>query len=492
VDKIGKAYKKLVNIKPHGFWPGFVVGFFYFSYIFFWLWDLYPLSVFGLSNRLLSFVLISFVFLLSVSGMAFFWGIFSFFANRLNKNINQLLVSPLLASIFIFLEYLRSWGFGVIWWGSGSTIGPHWTIGNPAYFLSNTKLALDTLSIWGIYGLDFVLALFIISSFLFFHRNKKGVFLFEILISIVVFLLVGLIGSSSNEKSSSAKIPVALIQASNPTKNNSLPEELLSDFKKKLELLNEAANKGKIVVFPEVSNFSKTLHEIASVDSVANYFNKISKENITIIDSARSPGSKGFVSRSLFISSKNGIIGFNDKKLLTPGGEYLPYLVKIPLLIFEPDTVKEFSHFNEFTKGSDFNNLIFKETVSKVAICSDFFSPSLFQKDSYGFIIGQNSLGILEGNKLLESQELSALKFRAAENQKYAVLASNFGHSYIVNSSGTIEKSTTSTGYQILTANIVPNSNHTWYNRVGDLPIFLLSLAIFGIAIKNHTNAKQD
>ena len=50
-----------------------------------------------------------------------------------------------------------------------------------------------------------------------------------------------------------------------------------------------------------------------------------------------------------------------------------------------------------------------------------------------------------------------------------------------------------SSGYQILTANVVPNKEQrTWYNKLGDLPILLLSLAILAYLFRKILYAKQD
>ena len=101
-------------------------------------------------------------------------------------------------------------------------------------------------------------------------------------------------------------------------------------------------------------------------------------------------------------------------------------------------------------------------------------------------------MGVFDGNQQIERQLLSMAGFRAAENRKYLIISSNFGRSYVINPLGNIVSSTDSSGYKILTADIVPNKQRTWYNKLGDWPILLLSLVIFGLGLVKLRNANQD
>ena len=86
MDKIIKTYGKIARLRPSGFWPGFIVGLVYFSYVFWWLWSLYPLDDLGLENNLYSATVLLFVFSVSIISMAFFWGIFSFLSLKILNN----------------------------------------------------------------------------------------------------------------------------------------------------------------------------------------------------------------------------------------------------------------------------------------------------------------------------------------------------------------------------------------------------------------------
>lgn len=495
MDRIIKTYRKIAQLRPSEFWPGFLVGIVYFSYIFRWLWSLYPLDAFGVTNEFYSFLAILFVFLVSVAGMATFWGGFYFLIFKLSRTSKPIFIPLVAGGVFVLSEYIRAWGFGFLWLGSGSLLGPHWTLGNPAYLLVSWPFVLKISSVWGIYGIDFLLVW--IASIIFllttgrYAINSKTLFFNLGLIVFIFFVTTGLF-TKNNKAPISDTVKVSVVQAKEDSRFKSSADGVLDDYSKKLELLKEAADVvgGGLVIFPESSNFSKTLLNFLDNNSAKNYFNKLSDKELTIIDNNILQDQEGFKSRTLFINSQTGVSGFYDKQLLTPGGEYLPYVLKFILSIFQ----KNVSTFEDsgLKAGTHSELLNHKNIQAKILVCSDVISPSISSQDQYGLLVSLQNLGVFKGSNAIGSQFLTMLQFRAAENGKYAVLASNFGRSYVIDDNGNIIKSTDSSGYQLLTADIVPNKERTWYNKLGDLPILLLSLAIFSYGFKKLRDAKQD
>ena len=263
----------------------------------------------------------------------------------------------------------------------------------------------------------------------------------------------------------------------------------MKDYTQKLELIKEAAKSiGEgIIVFPESSNFSQIMFSFLDSGSIKDYFDRLSAKELVIIDNNILPDQENYKSRTLFINSKNGSAGFYDKQLLTPAGEYLPYLLKLLLFSLGEKSTSEDSGLKP---GTHSELLSYGGGQLKTLACSDVLSPSISSQGRYGFLVSLQNLGIFKGSREVESQFLSILRFRAAENGKYAILASNYGRSYVINPNGNIEKKTDSYGYQILTAEVVPNEEWTWYNKLGDLPILLLSLAVFCLGLRKLWNDK--
>jgi len=487
MDRIIKLYKKILNTKPLGFWSGFIAGLFYFSYIFWFFWSVYPLVLSGINNQILSFSIILVPFIITVVGMSLFWGIFSFALFNLFKNEKLNLLPVFYAANFVLIEYLRTWFFAILWTGQSSLIGPHWTLGNPAYLLAGFGPIRQSASYWGIYGIDFLIVFSFAALFLLVKNrgNKsKKVLALEIICIAAILVLTNLISSQNKSGSEKEKLTVSSIQTKNPIKILYKPEEILTDFSEKNRLLKEASKNSDLIIFPESANFSKSLSGFLDFNNVKKYFNNLSQKNILIIDNNSILEKKGVKSKVILIESKEGIVASYDKKLLTPGGEYIPYLVKLPLLFFEYFQKNNFiSSRDTFIKGTQNNLLDYGNIKIGILACSDLISPNLSRIENFDFILNLNNLAVFNGDLLIEKKLVSMARFRAVENKKYMVISSNFGHSYIIDPMGNIKISTESNGYQILTADIVPNQIRTWYNKLGDIPILVLSflIVLFGL-----------
>lgn len=477
MDTIRKVFKLIRRLHTRNFWLGFTSGCIYYGYIFFWLWSLYPLTNFGVSGKLASFFLILFVFFFSVVCMAFFWGLYTFFGVKIIKTTHPFLTPFGLASLFVLCQYAQAWGFGLFWLGGGTTLGPHWTLGNPAYFFDSIPSIVNISSVLGIYGIDFLLiSLGSAMGLYLWKRTYQSALWTAVLIFTATIIFSGYSGSMQETK----KYIVSIIQTGNPTKIDYTPQEIIDDFAQKSTLLKQAAPKSDIVIFPERAWFSTTLSQFLDPKSFQNFFKTLTKNNILIVDNNRVTEEGGLKSKVLFIDSQEGIVGTYDKKLLTPGGEFLPYIIKFPLAV-----LGWLSHKNipmvEFARGQNDNVLNYGGEKIKVLVCSDIISPSISRAGSSGLIIELSSLGLFGQNKHIGNQILAMAKFRAVENKKYLILASHYGLSYIINPQGKVQEKTDFSGYQILTGEIASRTGFTWYNRLGDWPILMLSMVLLVI-----------
>ena len=120
MEKIKYLFIGINNLKPQGFWSGFLAGFFYFSFIFWWFWDLYPLDSFGLENKIIAVLVLGGVFVLYVTTMALPWGGLGLLLEKLiAKNSSRTLVAFVIASMFTLVEYFRSIFFSIVLYGNG-------------------------------------------------------------------------------------------------------------------------------------------------------------------------------------------------------------------------------------------------------------------------------------------------------------------------------------------------------------------------------------
>lgn len=461
----------------------FLVGVIYFTYSFSWIWSVYPLNFIGLEPGPQAFLL-TFVFLLIlVLPFAFWWAGVGWVINKLwSKNGWTPLVA---ASVFTLGEYFRAFIFGLLMIGSGVTPGPHWTLGNPVYLFSAVPIINSTVSVWGIYGLDFIISFFIIAALClkFYGKNKSIIILTVVIMAAILFINLTTLFVPSLDRRDKQPVKISIIQT-NYTQDPALSTEP-EDFQKKLNLLKKATlEKPDYIIFPEGAGFSKNLSLFLNPQQVKNFFLNLSEKETRVIDNIRVETEEGMYSRAVTISSKNGAQDFTDKRVLTPGGEYLPYILK-PLLWVSGERSENILKERQFEPGN------YQSGSINIIFCSEIFSPGLARQDG-GFIATLSSLGLFGGNNQLEAQLVRAAQLRAIENQKSVVLASNGGRSYIINPKGNVEKSTPGRGYEILTGSIMLSGQPTWYTKLGDWPILLMSLALLLVGLFTYRNARKN
>ncbi len=491
---LNQTIKKLQTKKTDGFWPGFLVGIAYFAFIFSWIWSLYPLESVGIQNKFVALLLILIGFTGSVLVMALPWGGFSLLLSNFVARRPKVYFIPLFAAgTFALAEYIRAWLYGILWWGTGSVLGPHWTFGNIAYWLSDFPFLAHTASLWGIYGIEFALALFVTALIIMLRKKRvSSMLLLQMILVLGLATASGTYLARSDESVTRKPIPIALVQTHKETKVSWSPSELLADFQQKLELVKKAAGtisengNGGMIILPEGAELSKTLGKFADPGAVTSYFQRLSSKDILVIDNAKAPHEYGATSQTIMISSRDGLVGTYQKRVLSPWGEFLPFLIRGPALFIGTLSQKELLNLDrDLIPGTDSNVITGPGNISiAVIICSDILSPWMGDNGPADLLIATNSIALFRGNRLLERQLLDAAKMRAIENNRYTLMASNFGRSYIINNVGTVEKSTSDDGYEMLTGWVVPQPGSTWYNKLGDWPILLLSLGILFFGIK--------
>ncbi len=425
--------------------------------------------------------------------MAVFWGLFglvasfqflasSKFKKRSWQFVSCLLVVP---ALFVLFEYVRSYGFGLLWAGSGTLFGFHWTMGDLTYALAGNNLALKLSSCVGIYGVSFLI---IFVNFLFFKiligpKKLRAVIMLALVASLIT---LGPKLLSRKLPSSNKEISFAIIQTNQPTKVSPTPKETLDAFKEQLGLLNQVAKEhpeSQLIIFPEASDFFKNLSLFLTGAQIPKYFTNLFKEPRLIVSGARiiDTDNRAY-SRVFSLDTQKDIIGFYDKRLLMPGGEFLSYPMKFLVNLLSKTKVSEFGDIREFGVGNkNVSTVNFRDQFSVAPlVCSELLSPGLTRQitgDS-DIIIGMASYGVFHGNNALIKQNLASARFRAAENQKPLLAASNMGLSYAIDNGGNVGFIAQNQGAQILTGEVALNSQKSWYNKVGDLPTILASLAL--------------
>jgi len=481
---------KIIKEKHHLFWFGYLIGLLYFLFYFKWfLATDYPLL----------FTL--FAWILTAGALALLWGINAQLCKKLDSKISwpALLIFP---SVFTFFEFLRSYLIGVFWVGRQTLIGPNWTNGNLAYNLHQSFLALKISSWFGIYGVTFLIIFLSVLLFLFLEKRRYKKLLFLVLGIFILFYWpspksylpagrqVQHARLSLAEGGGPCNVPcveISTLQTKVPTKNSYTPAEEASFFKSQLELMDSISKdhpQTKLIVFPEESNFFKNITLFKNTLGVSQYFADLFDSSVQIIDNSQISENDHFQSKTIFLDSKKGILGSYEKRLITPGAEYLPLIFTglDKILGLNSSTVRGIKEYKPGEKlPTALQGLALHVDNFRVTslICADNLSPNLARQAAFSnLLVSQSSFGFAKGAEDLLAQDLAVSKFRAAENSRYLIKSSNFGRSFIISDQGKLEKITPNLDWQILTGSVVLKENKTLYNRVGDAPILWASFAV--------------
>lgn len=485
----------LVKKRSSSFWIGYFVGLIYFGFTFVWFWDAYPLKALAIDNRFGALTLIAIAWLFTAAGMALFWGIIAGLFKKIEPQISwtALLIFP---SLFTFFEYLRSFFLSLLWTAPGAVYGPHWTAGNLSYSLSHSSPALFISSLMGIYGLTFLIVLVNVLLFLWLKHSqfKKAAIL------AVVMLVSTLFPFYEPPLSDQDKINAAIIQTAIPSQPDYSAPEQLANFRKQLELLDKVSQQypeTNLVVFPEGSNFFSSLSLFGNTQSLSRYFDKLFPSATIILDNIKTSEESFFKSKTVVLDSKNGPMASYEKRLLTPGGEYVPRLFREvdKIIGLNSSTLQQ---IREFSPGDISPSVISTADFSlRSLICSDISSPSLARQNfgkNLGGLARQNevvpdvftvqaSFGFANGSSKLIAQTKAMARFRAAENQRALVFSSNFGPSFILSPQGKVLQETKNSGFEILTGELILNKSKSLYNKLGDGPIIMGSFGVLVMAL---------
>lgn len=460
------------------FKAGYLTGLVYFGFTFRWFWDAYPLKALGISSPWWAFILLFLAWSLTVAGMALFWGTAAWLFKKTEPRFSwpALLIIP---SIFTFLEYFRSFFVSALWFAPGAVFGPHWTLGNLAYALYRSSAILSFSSVAGIYGITFLVAFINVLIFLFLERRRKAPAL--LLIGLVLIITYVPFRLLLPPPPALATVPVAIVQTQIPSQPK--PQEQLAAFRKQLELLDRIAQENpetKFIVFPEGGNFFTSLGLFGHGYTVSQYFDRLFPSSVIILDNARISQNGTSKSRTISLDTKKGIIDSYDKYLLTPGGEYVPSLFRKldQIIALDSPTLRQ---VEEFGSGGAYPPVMTGGGFSwQPLVCSDLISPLLARStgSTADILATQASFAFVDGSSDLIAQTRAMALFRAAENRRSLLFASNEGPSFLASPAGTIIKKTDQSGFEILTGNLVLNKGQSLYNRIGDGPIVMASLSV--------------
>jgi len=476
------------------FWGGLITGIIFLGGLFGWLFKTAPFDWLGITsgtNLILMWILLVFLWTIQVLFLSLFLGLFSWlFKKIITSQFSVLTLLAIIPCLWIIIEYLRAWGFGILWLGRETLFGPHWSFGNLAYALHAYPVFLQIADIGGIYLISFLIVF--INAVLFLILRKRSSFGLVLILILLLgaWLGYGIYKLKAEETETTRK--VAILQTNflsgagpNPYQRQEAFDAVLNLFKSP-ESIRENPD---FIIAPEGFGIISRVKDKDLAKYLIQDFYKsgqIFLENEKIFDN-----NGKFKSRLFYYDlEKDEPLAYHDKMLLVPNGDYLPYFVKFILKIYSFNIKGE----NKFYQKGEKNEI--GQTPRGIiggGICSNILSPNLNRdqtKKGAQFLVTVSSDAPFHGAKSLLAQNLAMSKLRAAENKRYVVQATNMGYSFLLNPNGEIVFKAPDFGNKIFFSDIKLIDKKTTYTKFGDWIIILAFLILF-ILILGKTTFKN-
>jgi apolipoprotein N-acyltransferase len=199
---------------------------------------------------------------------------------------------------------------------------------------------------------------------------------------------------------------------------------------------------------------------------------------------------------SAYFVDRNGIeVGRYDKVHLVPFGEYVPFK---KVFFFIESISKDVS---DFYPGRDIEPVPVGEHPVGVVICYEAVFPHLARRVTHrgGQLLVNLTNDGWYGNSAAPYQHLAMSRWRAIENRRYLLRATNSGISAIIEPSGRIQAATGLLREEICTGRFAFLEARTVYSRTGDIfanlcVIIMTVFVLYGLvvaAVSNWTREKS-
>ncbi len=481
-------FSKSITTKK-SFLGGLLTGTIFGGGLLLWLFDTVPFEFIGVDNEK-EVVLVFFVFLvlwlIHIIFIGLFIGAFSWVIKKLSLKLNFIWLVFLIPGAWIVFEYLRAWGFNVLWLGKETLWSPYWTWGNLAYFIHNHYPLTQIANIGGIYLIGFLIVLINVLLFLLIYKFKQSTLSSKLFISILVsvalilslWMIYGTHQLNGHQNTNTVKL--AILQTNFASGNELNAYNKLAVFNIIKELFQKFDNvdqKPDIVIEPEGFSFVTMSGNNNIAKHILGDFwepGQIFVENQKFSDEDKKTKSRLFY---LDLDKKQPI-AFYDKTFLMPNGDYLPYITELFLKMysFKSDLSQKF-----FSRGSSFSVAETPKGVLGGTICTGFMSPNenrQMAKNKATILISASSDAPFHGSKKLLNQIIGMTKFRAIENHRYFAQATNMGYSFLLDYHGLIVDKPEKIDNRIIIVDAELSNVETFYTKLGDWIIYLAILTL--------------
>jgi len=400
------------------------------------------------------------------------------------------------AVLWLLFEMLRSYLFGGFPW---NLIG---------YSLSFSNAAIQSSSIFGIYGLSFFATIFCLAPVLFFKglsRNNPSALSDKVFATILVILFVGnfvfgycRLQNTKIVESEGAKLRLVQANIKQDLKWN--PEQKYRNLVKHIKLSNEVNNENIAAVI-----WSETAVPY-SIDSDSNSLleelQKAVPQNGVLITGALRTEYRDMkiaspldvakqksvadsqdlqfenVWNSVFALNKNGIVNYYDKHHLVPFGEYIPFAKFLPF-------VEKITGGGEgFGEGEGPKTLAVPDFAFSPLICYEsIFSSSIINKKNRPNLLVNVTNDAWFGASSGPFQHFDMSKMRAVEYGIPLARVANSGITAFIDPLGRVKNSIALNQEGFIDVNLVSEIDETIFSKFGYWPLFAVIILIAGFLL---------
>jgi apolipoprotein N-acyltransferase len=225
------------------------------------------------------------------------------------------------------------------------------------------------------------------------------------------------------------------------------------------------------LLFQDDTSYRRELENLAARFPFGLIFNNI--------DRRETEGEKRYFNSALFLDGNGVLTGMYDKMHLVPFGEYIPLK---HLFSFAEIISKD---VGEFHPGRDFRIVEIGDHPSNAIICFEAVFPGLVRQ-----FVGKGSQLIVNltndgwyGRSAAPYQHLEIARWRAVENRRYLLRATNSGFSAVIEPTGNIQSVTGLMQEGICEGRFAFLSEKTIYTRYGEVLVFLCAIILMGSVI---------
>ena len=430
----------------------------YFSILFHIIgisWVSESLLNYGSLGYLLSY-LVTFILAIVVSIPYFFIGLFHQSVLK-----NGLVNIFFIASIFVLVEYIKSYLYGGFPW----LLAGH----------SQNDTAFNYIyPVFGNYAVSYLVVLY--SLILYKTLVQRSLIYSSISIAtfmIYLFLPVNYKNDANYEYSVSYTLYQPNIYPHQVYKHN----EHSKIIKKYIDVL-EQNKSSSLIIFPEtiLPIPYNTQHELYKT------FNNHSSDKKFIISGLFTETEEKYFNSMVFFSDN---VEVYNKRKLVPFGEYTPWynsFLKLSKIINIP--------LSNLTHGPDFKNIITLKDINIIPIiCFESTFPNLINSTSNNEIIVNISNDGWFGNSLAPFQHLQIAQIRSLEFNRFTLRVTNTGISAVIDNQGRVVDYIDNNTEGTMVGNIPTDFKRSLYSEYGD--IFILMLIFFSSLTKVLKNRRK-